>query len=81
MALTELLSKVGDGNVQFQNLRQCISSIESRKDGSVAVTFHTAPDKINPTDEVMGRPEWVGLVVWLPQDRVKQAMDEMEGKP
>jgi hypothetical protein len=72
MKISELILAVGDDNVKFQNLLNDAQSIDKTKHGT-KITFYTdgvqaeellAPDKTKN----------VGLVLWLPRDRVDAAI-------
>lgn len=72
MKMSELLLAVGDDNVRFQNLLNDAHSIEKNKRGT-KITFYT--DAIQAEEWLGGgRPKNIGLVVWLPKDRVDAAV-------
>ncbi len=68
MKLTELLALVGDENIQFQVLHDCMTNIRqrSRRKGGNEISFAT--NGLTPTD-VMQNTGNVGLVVWIPRDK------------
>ena len=68
MKLSELLKIVGDENMQFQMLHDCMINIEqrSRKKGGNKISFVT--NGLNPTDVMNGTGN-VGVVVWIPRDK------------
>lgn len=76
MTMTELLERVGNDHIKFQNLLESMENIQTRKDGSVAVTFLTSVNNITPNDVALGTGKHVGLVLWLPRERVDEAMKE-----
>jgi hypothetical protein len=70
MTIVELLQHVGSENVQFQMLIECVENITVRKRGSV-VTFGTPPNMISPNDLLApNESQYVGMVVWLPRDKM-----------
>ena len=68
MKISELIAAVGDDHVQFQNLLNDAQSIDKTKHGT-KITFYTGAIQ---AEELMGggTPKNMGLVLWLPQDRV-----------
>ena len=72
MKISELILAVGDDHVVFQNLLNDAQSVDKTKAGT-KITFYT--DQVQ-AEELMhgGKPKKIGLVVWLPQDRVDAAI-------
>jgi hypothetical protein len=72
MKMSELIATVGDDHVQFQNLLNDAQSIDKTKHGT-KITFYTGAIQV---EELMGggKPKNMGLVLWLPQDRVDAAL-------
>jgi hypothetical protein len=72
MKMSELVLAVGDENIRFQNLLNDAVSIDMTPNGS-KITFYT--DELDPAD-LMDRSncKTVGLVLWLPKDRVDAAI-------
>jgi len=72
MKMSELILAVGDENVVFQNLLNDAHSIDKTKHGT-KITFYT--DAIQ-AEELLGggQTKKIGLVVWLPRDRVDAAI-------
>lgn len=65
LGITELLSRVGDDNITFQNLDHCLIDGKWREKSGSRITFGTdVPVGPNGTDRL-------GLIVWLPRDAVK----------
>jgi hypothetical protein len=78
MTLSNLIHAVGDGNVEFQNLDDVTTNVQATK-GGVRVTFGT--HVISVTDFVSAAfSEKMGLVIWLPRDKVDAAMSQTEVK-
>ena len=72
MTLSELIEHVGNENVEFQRLDQGDLNMSlGKRDGQV--TFHTGIDKVS--DLMAGSKRFVGLVVWLPSDRMPKMKD------
>lgn len=66
IGMTELISKIGDENIKFQNLDiSAISLNYNHKKGS-KITFGTE-EPITPDGT-----ERLGLILWLPRDKVKE---------
>lgn len=75
MTLSELLRKVGDENLSFQMLNQCMTTITERKNKVCKVTFETT--QLCPGDIVLGEGN-VGIVVWVPRDKWEKAVKALE---
>lgn len=72
MKMSELILAVGDDNVKFQNLLNDALTIEKTKAGT-KIVFYT--DGVQ-AEELLGKgiTKNVGLVLWLPRDRVDAAV-------
>lgn len=72
MKMSELILAVGDENVRFQNLLNDAQSIDKTKHGT-KITFYT--DAVQ-AEELLGdgKTKNIGLVLWLPRDRVDAAL-------
>ena len=72
MKMSELIAAVGDDYILFQNLLNDAQSIDKTKHGT-KITFYTGAIQ---AEELMGggKPKNMGLVLWLPQDRVDAAL-------
>ena len=70
--MSELILAVGDDNVVFQNLDRDAHTIDKTKHGT-KITFYS--DAIQ-AEELLGdsKSKKIGLVVWLPRDRVEAAI-------
>jgi len=80
MKMSELIAAVGDEHVIFQNLLNDAQSIDKTKHGT-KITFYT--DAIQ-AEELLGggKSKNMGLVLWLPQERVDAAIAaEKASKP
>lgn len=64
LSLSELIRRVGDEEVRFQNLFESITNIAVRKRGGSQVSFMTT--EIGPHDLLENEPRYVALVVYLP---------------
>ena len=71
MKMSELILAVGDENVKFQNLLNAAQSVEKTKVGT-KITFYT--DAIQAEEVLFGPAKMMGLVLWLPKDRVDAAI-------
>jgi hypothetical protein len=70
MKLSELIAAVGDEYVQFQRLDETLLNADSTKNGT-KITFVT--QALNPGHVLTGTGP-VGLVVWLPRDKLAEAL-------
>ena len=70
MSIVKLLEKVGDDNIEFQNLRQSLTGVKVVK-GANEVSFVT--DNLTP-DDIMHETGKVGLVIWVDEDVISKAM-------
>ena len=72
MKMSELIAIVGDENVSFQNLDQDAHTVDKTKHGT-KIAFYT--DAIQ-AEELLGggKTNKIGLVLWLPRDRVDAAI-------
>lgn len=78
MKLSELVLAVGDDHIRFQNLLTDAQTIDKTKHGT-KISFYT--DAIQAEEMLPGRKsEKIGLVVWLPRDRVDAAMAAEKAK-
>lgn len=74
MGLVELLSCVGNDNIEFQRLGDCLTSIkEKKRDKCTELSFVT--QAITPTEVAMGSGK-IGLVVWVDREIMAKAYDE-----
>lgn len=68
LGIIELLTRIGEDNVRLQNLMESATNFTRRKRGFTAVTFLTR--EIDPNEVFHSNPRQVGLVIWLPSERV-----------
>lgn len=68
MGMVELLSKVGNDNIRFQNLDTCAISLNYDYKKGSKITFGT--DELITLDGT----ERIGLVLWLPREKVMEAI-------
>ena len=76
LGIVELLTRIGDDQISFQELIGSATNFQARKKPSphTAVTFLT--DQITPSEVMAGKPRRVCLVVWLPAELVEKARKE-----
>ncbi len=72
MKLSELISKIGDANIQVQFLDNCLSNIQTNKRGVSRVTFDTKA--INAT-QIATDTDMVGIILWMDRTAFKKATD------
>lgn len=76
MGLVELLSCVGNDNIEFQKLGDCLTSVKEKKRYKCTeLSFLT--QAITPTEIAIGTGK-VGLIVWVDQDVISKAYDKAE---
>lgn len=63
--IVELLAAVGDDQIAFQLLSECVTNVQERKRGLTALTFLT--DAVNVHDVAFNEGR-IGFVVWLPRE-------------
>lgn len=79
MKMSDLILAVGDDNVVFQNLLNDAHAIDKTKQGT-KITFYT--DAIQAEEMLCGgKTKKIGLVLWLPRDRVDAAIAAERSKP
>lgn len=79
MTAREILTAVGDENVSFQNLQQAFTGAKLRKGGLTEVSFMT--DAVTPTEIMRGTNKLVGMIIWMPKDKVAEVVAQMKAKP
>ena len=68
MTIVELLNHVGLDNVRVQPLSPALKEAHLSKKGETLVTFYTR--EITPNDLLFGGKGTVGMILWLPADRL-----------
>lgn len=68
IGIGELVTKVGDGAIKIQNLDVSATNLDYSKKKGTTITFCTEMP-ITPDGT-----EALGLVLWLPRDRVKEIL-------
>ena len=71
MKMTQLLSRIGDDNIEFQNLDKCITRLEFKKKVGTTITFGTDMNIFHDRGT-----EKIGLIIWLDRDAVDSIMAE-----
>lgn len=74
LGFVELLTRIGDANIYFQNLDQCMVRANSVLKGkAVDITFRT--DSVSAIDMVNGDDDRIGLICWVKRSDVQAAKD------
>ena len=76
LGIIELLTRIGEDHVHLQNLFENATNFAVRgKRGRqhTEITFTTSLESVTPTEIFQGKQRNVGLVLWLPADRVQTA--------
>lgn len=77
MKISELIAAVGDENVRFQNLNNDAWGIDKTSKGT-KITFYTDGVQAEEFLAGSGTTKNIGLVVWLPRDKVNAAMEALQ---
>lgn len=75
MTLSELIAAVGDDNVIYQTLATDSTLVRKKKAGRQQVgevVFDTDPRRAD--DLMLANPTHIGIVVWLPIERLPESM-------
>lgn len=75
MTLSELIAAVGDDNVIYQALATDSTLVRKKRERGQQVgevVFNTDPRRAD--DLMFDNPTHIGLVVWLPIDRLPESM-------
>lgn len=76
MKLTELLQKVGDENITFQNLTECMTRADYRKKhNAIEIGFLT--NKVAVKELLTGEFKNRGFIVWIPEEVMKPIIQEI----
>lgn len=76
LSLSQLIGRYGDDKVQFQNLDQCIDTLDwNGKTGVTKIKFG-AEQPVNAQGT-----EKLGLVVWLDRERVAEIIALSKAEP
>ena len=80
MKTSELIIAVGDEHVVLQNLLNDAESIDKTKHGT-KIAFYT--NQVQAEEVLAGtdKTHMVGLVLWLPRDKVDAAIAAEKAKP
>lgn len=80
LSITELCRRVGDENIQVQGLSQNLAGVNvGKRDATVAFYTDKATGQNLATAVALGKdPEMSGLILWMPKEMVKAAMEQGE---
>lgn len=75
LGIVELLTRIGDSRIEFQNLFHAFTGARTRKGGGVEVSFVTDPDNVDLVAMAVSdtAPKKTALVLWLPPEEVAKA--------
>lgn len=72
--IVELLTCVGNENIQYDNLSHCLTGAkEKKRDNCTELSFVTLA--ITPSDIVLGTAK-IGIVIWVDQSVIEKAYEE-----
>jgi len=71
MKMSELILAIGDDNVEFQNLDQCLAAADYSHKKGTTITFATGM-RLHPSNGT----EKLGIILWLDRDAVKAAVSK-----
>lgn len=74
LGIVELLTRIGDERIKFQNLDTCLITANWSRETGSEITFGTE-EKVWPDGT-----EALGLVVWLPREEVRRILSP-DGEP
>lgn len=74
MKMSELISAIGDENLVFQNLDQCVIRLDYTAKRGNTITFSTTMNIMGPHGT-----EKLGLVLWLDRDAISTALASAKG--
>jgi hypothetical protein len=75
--LSELIAAIGDDNVAFQMLDECALKVDGNAT-SAKITFGT--NEVRARDLLNDQMPKCGLVLWLPRDKMKAAIERDAAK-
>ena len=74
LGISELVAKIGDDNIQIQNLDTCAISMDYRKGKQTEIRFGTDVKLMPDGTELMG------VILWMPRDKVAAVVAGGEGE-
>ena len=75
MTFSEFIEAVGNDNVKYQKLNECLSGQQQQKKGFVQISFAT--QEISIADLISDNPTTLGYVIWLPRDKVQRVINKL----
>lgn len=75
LGMAELIARIGDDNVKFQNLFDGDVDVTATKRGT-RITFYTEPTNLTPASALDGKNHKVCLVLWLERADVDRVLAE-----
>lgn len=78
MKLSELIAEIGDENVRFQFVSQCLKGNQQQCKDHVSMTVGVAG--ISLMDLVSNEPSQVGMILWLPGDKFREIQKRLLAK-
>lgn len=76
MDIVDLMAEVGSENITFQVLKHSTSGAKLRKGGVTEISFHTDAISVPAACGITEAPV-VGLVVWLPRDKLPERFKKL----
>jgi len=70
MKLSELIAKVGEGNIKAQWIDESFTDIKTNKKGETKITFRTTEATANEYAFDLSKMKKRGLVIWFPVDKM-----------
>lgn len=71
----DLLTEIGDENLNYQVIHQCMTGITKKKGGASEVKFLT--DAITP-NEVLSNNGKIGIIVWVDREDYREAANNLK---
>jgi hypothetical protein len=69
MGISKLISEIGDENIKFQSLDNCMEEAVYDSKKGTTISFLTDANILT------GRTKEIGVILWLPRGAVEKAID------
>lgn len=79
LGISELVAKIGDENIQVQNIASNMTAGNNGKNQST-LTFATSPEHCSDQMKAaagVGKPKYVGLLLWIPSEIIDRINQEL----
>lgn len=80
LGIAELIRRIGDENIQFQNVMHNLTAVQNPKHGKHStITMAIAPDigqELAAAAAAHQTPRKTGLVLWIDTDKLNKALEQ-----